>query len=292
MYLLWNNDIGLVGAPFDTAVTYRPGKKRSHLSQQDIETALIHHLCFLLGAQFGPRAIRAASSRQGSHGGYNTRAGINPYTSWVTIVDCGDIPITPLDNALALAQMSDAFLELGYRSLARTRSAGSTTSEEGSRNPRAPRLITLGGDHSIALPALRALNKLHGQPVAVLHFDSHLDPWRPTLYPEVWQTDTSAFTHGSRFWMASKEGLILNGSSVHAGLRTRLRSDGSEDHSDDDRQGFLRLSSDDIDEMGISGIIETILTRIGKDTPTYQSVDIDIIDSGLAPGTGTPEPGG
>lgn len=186
--------------------------------------------------------------------------------------------------------MSEAFLELGSRSPAVDQGPGSSSRD--SRSFQVPKLITLGGDHSIALPALRALNKLYGHSLAVLHFDSHLDTWRPTLYPEAWQSDTSIFTHGSMFWMASKEGLILNGSSVHAGLRTRLNGDGSEDHADDSRQGFLRLSSDEIDEIGTNGIVKKILTRIGKQTPTYLSVDIDVIDPGLAPGTGTPEPGG
>lgn len=60
----------------------------------------------LLGARFGPRAIRAASARQTSFRGFNPRRGLNPYTSPFTILDCGDIPVTPFDNALALHQMT------------------------------------------------------------------------------------------------------------------------------------------------------------------------------------------
>ena len=111
------------------------------------------------------------------------------------------------------------------------------------------------------------------------------------------------------FWIASNEGLILNGSSVHAGLRSRLS--GWDDYQDDERQGFLRVSADDIDEMGTAGIVSAILERIGTDTPTYLSLDIDVLDPGLVsrlplppsevtltsdlqqcPGTGTPEAGG
>ena len=111
------------------------------------------------------------------------------------------------------------------------------------------------------------------------------------------------------FWIASNEGLILNGSSVHAGLRSRLS--GWDDYHDDERQGFLRISADDIDEMGTAGIVSAILDRIGRDTPTYLSLDIDVLDPGLVsrlplppseatltsnfqqcPGTGTPEAGG
>ena len=81
------------------------------------------------------------------------------------------------------------------------------------------------------------------------------------------------------FWLASNEGLILNGSSAHAGLRSRLL--GWEDYEDDERQGFLRISADDIDEMGTAGIVRAILERIGTDTPTYLSLDIDVLDPGL-----------
>jgi agmatinase len=114
-------DIGIIGAPFDTAVTYRPG------------------------ARFGPRAIRAASSRQSPYRSFNARAEINPYTSWATIVDCGDIPVTPLDNSLALRQMSEAFVELGQRSPA-------TPVKHTSEYFRYPKLLTLGGDHRYELP--------------------------------------------------------------------------------------------------------------------------------------------
>ncbi|KAL8928707.1 MAG: hypothetical protein Q9172_000770 [Xanthocarpia lactea] len=171
--------------------------------------------------------------------GFNHRRGLNPYTSPYTILDCGDIPVTPFDNALALRQMSEAFLELGSRTPALS---------EGD-NPK-PKLLTLGGDHSVALPALRALNKIYGGPIAVLHFDAHLDTWHPAKYPSAWESAQSDFTHGSMFWIASNEGLILNCSSAHAGLRTRLSGDGWDDIVDDERQGFLRILSDDIDELG------------------------------------------
>lgn len=247
-------DVAIVGAPFDTAVSYRPG------------------------ARFGPRAIRAASARQTSLRGFNPRAGFNPYSSWASILDCGDIPINPFDNELALRQMTEAFSELAHRPSASGR--------------QHPKLLTLGGDHSLALPALRALNEIYG-PVAVLHFDAHLDTWHPGKYPSAWASEQSHFNHGSMFWIASNEGLILNGSSVHAGLRTRLSGNGWEDYEDDDRQGFMRISADDIDELdGPKGVARAIMERIGTEVPVYLSVDIDVIDPGLAPGTGTPEAGG
>ena len=144
-----------------------------------------------------------------------------------------------------------------------------------------PKLLALGGDHSIALAALRALYKIYEQPIAVLHFDAHLDTWHPAKYPSAWESAQSDFTHGSMFWIASNEGLILNGSSAHAGLRTRLNGDGWDDFADDERQGFLRIAADDIDEIGTAGIISSILERIGTEVPVYLSLDIDVLDPGL-----------
>lgn len=219
--------------------------------------------------------------------GFNHRAGLNPYTSWPRILDCGDIPVTPFDNALALHQMTSAYAELlSRRSLSYDNPTGHVR----------PKLITLGGDHSVALAALRALAKTYEQPLAVLHFDAHLDTWHPSAYPSAWiqpgERTQSDFTHGSMFWLASNEGLIQNGSSVHAGLRTRLQGTDFGDYAADETQGFLRIESDDIDTLGVAGVVDTILTRIGTEVPVYLSIDIDVLDPGLAPGTGTPEPGG
>ena len=119
-----------------------------------------------------------------------------------------------------------------------------------------------------------------------------LTPSDPAKYPSAWPSQQSEFNHGSMFWLASNEGLIANGSSVHAGLRTRLSGNDWADYDDDDRQGFLRISADDIDDLGTAGIISAILERIGTEKKVYLSIDIDVLDPGLAPGTGTPEPGG
>ena len=192
------------------------------------------------------------------------------YTAPFTILDCGDIPVTPFDNALALHQMTSAYLELG----ARTPATSSPTWPK-------PKLLSLGGDHSIALAALRALHKIYEQPIAVVHFDAHLDTWHPAKYPSAWKSAQSDFTHGSMFWIASNEGLILNGSSAHAGLRTRLSGDGWEDFEDDERQGFLRITADDIDDFGPSGVVQKILERVGEEVPVYLSLDIDVLDPGI-----------
>ncbi|KAG7133637.1 Guanidinobutyrase like protein [Verticillium longisporum] len=249
-------DIAIIGVPFDTAVSYRPG------------------------ARFGPRAIRQASARQTSFRGYNPRAGINPYQSWATVVDCGDVPITPMDNGIALQQMTEAFAELGKR-------------RPLSSSMRRPKLMTLGGDHSLALPALRALREIYGQPIRVLHFDAHLDTWHPSKYPSAWAP--TPFNHGSMFWLAGTEGLLSNattGPSVHAGLRTRLSGTDASDHDDDTAQNWVRISADEMDDFGTAGVIARIMETLGTEDPVYLSVDIDVLDPAFAPGTGTPEPGG
>ncbi|KAH8197240.1 hypothetical protein TruAng_008598 [Truncatella angustata] len=248
-------DIAIIGAPFDTAVSYR--------------------------ARFGPRAIRHASSRQTSFRGFNTRAGINPYQNWATILDCGDIPVVPIDNAVALRQMTAAFEELGSRP---------PLSPVHSK----PKLITLGGDHSLALPALRALRP-HYPGLRVLHFDAHLDTWHPAKYPSAWESTQAHFNHGSMFWLAGNEGLLSNSSTrpnVHAGLRTRLSGDDYSDYDDDTAQNWARISADDMDDLGTAGIVKSIMETLGTEDPVYLSLDIDVLDPAFAPGTGTPEPGG
>ncbi|EGC41731.1 agmatine ureohydrolase [Histoplasma capsulatum var. duboisii H88] len=225
-------DIAILGAPFDTSVSFRPG------------------------ARFGPRAIPAASARQLPANSYNTRAAINPYLNWARILDCGDIPIMPFDNGVAERQMYEAFLELGTRE--------APNAIPGISHGK-PKIVTLGGDHSITLPALRALHKIYGKPITVF------------------------------FHTASREGLISNTSSAHAGLCTRLTGLDDGDYSNPGpEQGFLRIHADEIDDVGPNGIINTIISRIGlsPEDPVYLSLDIDVLDPGIAPGTGTPEPGG
>ncbi|PYH72107.1 agmatinase [Aspergillus vadensis CBS 113365] len=247
-------DIGIIGTPFDTAVSYRPG------------------------ARMGPRAIRTASARHIPSRAFHAAAQINPYQSWARVLDCGDIPVTPFDNAVAVHQMTEAYRELGSRR---------TTTGTGK-----PKLITLGGDHLVALPALRALREQYGEPVALLHFDSHLDSLHPDRYPSAWTSMQSQFNHGSVFWNAMKEGLISNSSSLHAGINTRLSGNSFQDLEDDDKQGFLRIAADEVDTIGAAGIVDRIHQHIPKDQPVYMSIDIDVLDPAFAPGTGAPEPGG
>lgn len=147
-----------------------------------------------------------------------------------------------------------------------------------------PRIVSLGGDHTIVLPILRALHKVYG-PISVIHFDAHLDTW--PAYPGA-ITDQSRVTHGTFFYIAAQENLMTN-SSIHAGIRCKML--GAGDIDNDNTVGFQLISTDDIDELGVTEIIKRIRARVG-DTPVYLSLDIDVIDPGLAPATGTPEAGG
>jgi agmatinase len=113
----------------------------------------------------------------------------------------------PYDNTFAIDQIQYGHQELLHRTPA---SAFSQFS----------RLITLGGDHTITLPLLRSIHSAYG-PISVIHFDSHLDTWKPKVFGGA-KSDAAAVNHGTYFWHASQEGLIKKGSSIHAGIRTTL----------------------------------------------------------------------
>ncbi|KAJ7027902.1 agmatinase [Mycena alexandri] len=260
-------DIAFIGAPFDTGTSYRPG------------------------ARFGPSGIRAGSRRLTLYGGYNVPLKVNPFQSGLRIVDCGDIPVTPYDNKYAIQQIEsghksllqrEAFSPLGNDSV--TGEALAPFSLDGKHHPR---IITLGGDHTIVLPILRSINSVYGK-ISVIHFDSHLDTWKPSVFGGA-PSDQAAINHGTYFYWASQEGLIQNGSSIHGAIRTTLS--GPEDYDNDDQSGFQRIEAREIDTIGTVGIIKKIRDTVG-DNPVYLSIDIDSIDPAFAPATGTPETGG
>ena len=226
-----NADIVVVGVPFDSGVSYRPG------------------------ARFGPAHVREASRLLRP---YNPVQDVEPFSTQ-QIADAGDIAANPFDIAEAVGQIEEAASRLG---------AGDT------------RLLTIGGDHTIALPLLRAVTKKTG-PVAVLHFDAHLDTWDTYFGAPV--------THGTPFRRASEEGLIDLEASLHIGIRGPLYS--QQDLTDDARLGFAVIAAHEFETAGLATVIERMLARLG-DRPVYVSVDIDVLDPAHAPGTGTPEAGG
>jgi agmatinase len=207
------------------------------------------------GARFGPAHIRQSSRLLRP---YNPAQDVSPFAT-VQVADAGDIAANPFDIAAAISAIESGADDLGAR---------------------AGRLVTLGGDHTIALPLLRAVVKRHG-PVAVLHFDAHLDTW-DTYFGE-------PYTHGTPFRRAAEEGLIDTGRSLHVGIRGPLYA--ATDLADTRELGYGVLTCTDYDRLGLDGIASAMRQRLGNG-PTYVSVDIDVIDPGMAPGTGTPEAGG
>ena len=224
-------DVAIVGVPFDSGVSYRPG------------------------ARFGPSHIRESSRLLRP---FNPALEVSPFTSQ-QVADAGDIAVNPFSIDEAISAVERAARDLAGRS---------------------GRLLTLGGDHTIALPLLRAVAAAHG-PVAVVHFDAHLDTW-DTYFG-------AAYTHGTPFRRASEEGLLDRSGCLHVGIRGPLYA--AADLTDDAELGFQIVPATELDYLGVAGLTERIQARVGE-RPVYASVDIDVLDPAHAPGTGTPEAGG
>jgi agmatinase len=224
-------DVAVLGIPFDSGVTYRPG------------------------ARFGPHAVRNATRLLRS---YHPAQDVRPFADQ-QVADAGDVGCNPFDIAEAITQVeaaADGVLD------------------------SSPSLLSIGGDHTIALPLLRAMHRRHGR-IALVHFDAHLDTW-DTYFG-------AAYTHGTPFRRAWEEGLLLEDRAVHVGIRGPLFS--PDDLVDDARFGFEIISAMDVLDDGRRAAADRIRERVG-DAPMYVSIDIDVLDPGFAPGTGTPEAGG
>jgi agmatinase len=224
-------DIAILGIPFDSGVSYRPG------------------------ARFGPAHIRASSKLLRP---YNPALDTMPFAN-VQVADAGDLAVNPFDIQEAIRTIED----------------GASALSTGDR-----RILSLGGDHTIALPLLRVAARRFG-PVAVLHFDAHLDTW-DTYFG-------APYTHGTPFRRASEEGLLDRSRCLHVGTRGPLYAD--TDLADDTGLGFQVIPSTDFTVQGIEEIAGRMRQRLGTG-PVYVSVDIDVLDPAHAPGTGTPEAGG
>ena len=210
---------------------------------------------FRPGARFGPHAIRHASRLLRE---YHAGLDVEPFGSQ-QVADAGDVACNPFDIAQAIQA-----IEMG----AEAALSG------------ASRLLTLGGDHTIALPLLRVMSRRHG-PVALLHFDAHLDTW-DTYFG-------AAYTHGTPFRRAWEEGLLQQDRATHVGIRGPLYA--RQDLTDDAGFGFAIVEAMDLERGSVSEVVGRIRSRVG-DAPVYVSIDIDVLDPSHAPGTGTPEAGG
>jgi agmatinase len=209
------------------------------------------------GARFGPLAVRNAARTL--RPGYHVELGVAPLQH-VQVVDAGDVAVTPYDIAEACQQIQDHASEV--------------------LGDRDRRIVSIGGDHTIALPNLRALHAKYG-PVALVHFDAHLDTW-DTYF-------NAPITHGTIFRRAFEEGLLIEDHSIHIGIRGPIYD--QIDLDDDERMGFKIIRAGDLDVIGIDAAVDVVRRRV-DDLPVYLSIDIDVLDPAFAPGTGTPEAGG
>ena len=207
------------------------------------------------GARFGPSSVRAGSKLLRP---YHPGLDVEPWAGR-QVADAGDLPANPFDLREAISQIEAA--------------ASAVLDVSG-------HLVAIGGDHTIALPLLRATAARHG-PVALVHFDAHLDTW-DTYFG-------APYTHGTPFRRAVEEGVLALDCSAHVGIRGSLYA--SSDLADDRKLGFATVSTADVARRGVDEAIDRVRERVG-DRPVYVSVDVDVLDPAHAPGTGTPEPGG
>lgn len=200
------------------------------------------------GTRLGPRAIREASTLQPfdpPHGW-----GFDPLSDF-SIVDYGDLAF----DYARVAEFPDTL-----------------TAHIGGILSAGAGAISLGGDHSISLPILRAYAEVHG-PLALVQFDAHTDTW-----PD---DNAARLDHGTMFYKAVKEGLIVPAQSAQIGIRTECP----------DTLGINVISAREVHEVGPSAIAARV-REITGDRPVYLSFDIDCLDPAFAPGTGTPVWGG
>jgi agmatinase len=224
-------DAAVYGIPFDTATSFRTGPR------------------------FGPEAIRSASALLRP---YNPALGVDVVEA-LSIVDYGDVPVSPGDTERTYGQVEEALaplVEAGVFPLA------------------------LGGDHSVTLAELRVLARRHG-PLALVQLDAHGDTWDEYF--------GQRFFHGTTFRRAHEEGLIEPEASVQAGLRGSIY--GADDLESARDLGFVVLSCDQLRNHGPGSFASLVRERIGR-RPVFLSFDIDVLDPAFAPGTGTPEVGG
>ena len=204
---------------------------------------------FRAGARFGPEGIRSASHLLRP---YNPSQGVQVFDH-LSAIDYGDVPVVP------------GFIEESYEKI----TGGLEEIHQAGAVP-----IVLGGDHSIALPELRAAAAVHG-PLALVQFDAHADTWDAYFGKK--------YNHGTVFRRAVEEGLLDPSRSIQVGMRGSLYEPGDLEASRE--LGFELVTTDEVREVGIPEIISRIRERVGS-AKTYLSFDVDFCDPAYAPGTG------
>ncbi|MEM7071873.1 MAG: agmatinase, partial [Pseudomonadota bacterium] len=199
------------------------------------------------GARFGPTALRQASSQLESLPAFPYH--IDPF-KYLRVLDYGDLNFNIGHPQNFVNQSSEALYEI-------------------IKNGTKP--FSLGGDHFITYPVLKALYKKHGM-ISLIHFDAHQDTW-----PD----DGQELNHGTMFERAANEGIIDAKSSIQIGIRTSCPN----------RHHFNILYAHQIHQMKIREVVNKIIATVGR-YPVYLTFDIDCLDPAFAPGTGTPVCGG
>jgi guanidinopropionase len=207
------------------------------------------------GARHGPRQVRDISTMVRN---VNRASGIKPF-SLCNCADLGDTPVNPVDLMDSLARIEGFFSQLQQASIAP---------------------LSVGGDHLVSLPILRALGK--NGPVGMVHFDAHTDTWDRYF-------GDFKYTHGTPFRRAIEEGVLDPKRTVQIGIRGALYNDAEDTWGQ--AQGIRVIDIDEFHRMGVPAVIAEARRVVG-DGPTYVSFDVDALDPVYAPGTGTPEIGG
>jgi agmatinase len=214
------------------------------------------------GARFGPRAIRMAPTAWSSNFAWSIQLDVAPYDV-LKVVDAGDAPVVParLDRGLRVI----------HEKVFRVAKSGAIP-------------IVLGGDHSITYPSAAAVSRFrHPRKVGIVHFDAHADTGA-----EQWG---SLVGHGTPMRRLIEEGWIAGSNFVQVGLRGYWPE--KETFNWMKEQGLRWHTMVEIEERGSEAVItDAIAQALDGPDCIYLSVDIDVVDPGMAPGTGTPEPGG
>jgi agmatinase len=211
---------------------------------------------YRIGGRFGPAAIREASRLLRP---FHAEHEIEIF-DFLSVVDAGDLPVVPGN------------IEATYKVIV----DGLKPILEAAVVP-----LSLGGDHGITLGEIRAVAKQHG-PVGLIDFDSHTDTW-----DSYWGGER--YTHGTWCKRAIEEGLIDTKRAVQIGIRGGLY--GSEDRGGARALGLHLISTEELLTRGVDDVLPEVRHRLGTG-PVFLSFDIDSVDPGFAPGTGTPEVGG
>ena len=208
------------------------------------------------GARFGPRQIRSESVLVRPYG---MATGAAPFDSF-QVADIGDVALNAFDLLKSIEIIE------GYY-------------DKALKNNVIP--ISIGGDHTITLPILRAIANKHG-PVAMVHVDAHADI-NDHQFGE-------AIAHGTIFRRAIEEGLIDASRMTQIGLRATGYS--ADDFDWSRRQGARVVTAEECWYKSLNPLMQEVRAVVGPDRPCYLSFDIDGLDPSVAPGTGTPEPAG